>query len=373
MTHQEKQRLTDLIRDGYIRSLTIDANIFVENSLSLTGGTIGQLVQFKNSRFSLVLSEIVIREISRRIAESHQESLENWKRTARKLRRFPSVGDEVDDLNSAVAELPTAKDIARWEVDAFLVDTGAEVISADHASMENMLNLYFDGRPPFEPGKRNEFPDAIALLGIEAWTRASRGGMLVVSKDGGWKRFCQESDVEGIFVLEDIATALSIINESEGVRAATAQVRWKCMLDRIQSRDFALEGQQRLKTTLLEESQATGHSHLAYAVNIFKVELSYFRYENGQRVRDDDSALSIILDVYAHVTFWAQFSFFNADKTKSFGQGTYAFGKDIAAGMLVTDDRQSISVEMLVKKDELIIDFGEVEPDPAGETSHLPG
>lgn len=55
-------------------AITLDTNIFDENSLSLEGGMLQQLQQFKGGLAHFVLSEIVVREIHRHLTEEAQKA-----------------------------------------------------------------------------------------------------------------------------------------------------------------------------------------------------------------------------------------------------------------------------------------------------------
>jgi PIN domain len=51
----------------------------------------------------------------------------------------------------------------------------------------DLLRRYFAADPPFggKETKKHEFPDAMALISLEAWARAARTMMLVISRDSG--------------------------------------------------------------------------------------------------------------------------------------------------------------------------------------------
>jgi hypothetical protein len=69
--------------------------------------------------------------------------------------------------------------------------------------------MYFLNSPPFEntKDKKNEFPDAIALLSLESWAIANKTKVVVVSNDAGWERYCNQSS--HLLFLNDLDDALS--------------------------------------------------------------------------------------------------------------------------------------------------------------------
>jgi len=76
-----------------------------------------------------------------------------------------------------------------------------------------LIKIYFDLSPPFEGSgkKKNEFPDAIALLSLEAWAEANNKKILAVSHDKGWADFASSS--KRIDVMDDLPGALSLLQK----------------------------------------------------------------------------------------------------------------------------------------------------------------
>jgi hypothetical protein len=93
------------------------------------------------------------------------------------------------------------------------------------ASVDELVKSYFSATPPFDAAgaKKSEFPDAIALLSLEAWARKSGKRILAVSEDGGWAEFAATSDY--IDVEKDFAKALQIVQEhAEEAQARIASI-----------------------------------------------------------------------------------------------------------------------------------------------------
>ena len=70
------------------------------------------------------------------------------------------------------------------------------------------MKRYFAPSAPFQSSgaKKSEFPDAIALLSLEAWAKTRERKILAISKDTGWAEFADHSD--WIDVERDFAEAL---------------------------------------------------------------------------------------------------------------------------------------------------------------------
>jgi hypothetical protein len=370
MTSEEINNLKELVQAGEVRIITIDSSIFQPYGASLNTGLLGRLSQFKESRFQLVLSEIVMRETTRHITELLDTTLSSWSKITKKLGDIPQVIDEVVALNEALTNI-SPNSIAATKVDQFLIATGADVVSADHAQIRDVLNLYFERKPPFAlAGKRNEFPDAIALLGIEAWCAAAQSGAIVVTNDNDWKCYCEASNAR-LFVLNDLATALEIINSSEAERNARAVARQQRLIEQLGSGQLLEEAKRQLKRQLLSQTQAKGSSHTAYVGDISRIEIGSVSLSDPSRIRDDDKEFAILVTLHTHCIFWANFEFYVSESNQKLGQGVYGFSRDIDALALLSAQDDTTSVEVLPSKETLVIDFGEIEPDPDGEISHL--
>jgi len=95
----------------------------------------------------------------------------------------------------------------------FLRDIGAEAVGFDGVSVKDIMKMYFTPSPPFSASgkKKSEFPDAIALLSLEAWAKTNGRRVLAVSGDKDWTAYANNS--EWIDVVEDLSEALEQLQE----------------------------------------------------------------------------------------------------------------------------------------------------------------
>jgi hypothetical protein len=93
------------------------------------------------------------------------------------------------------------------------------------ADVEEVLDDYFAGAPPFGEGKKkSEFPDAFVVSSLLAWLRPARPKMYVVGKDPDMVKFC-ESRTE-LIQLDSVAELLSLaLASSELLARLDAHVR----------------------------------------------------------------------------------------------------------------------------------------------------
>lgn len=192
-------------------AISVDTSIFDEKGLKLESGILQTLEQFRNKPSRLILSEIVIREV--------QSHLKNRAKDARALTvkaiRESKESLSISDCNADIARnaiIPTEDDnsVADKRIKLFTRKTDAEIISATgRVKLDEIIKKYFGAEPPFEEvgTKKNEFPDAIALMSLESWAKENQTKVLAVAKDKDWRRFAEES--EYIDVIEDLAEAIS--------------------------------------------------------------------------------------------------------------------------------------------------------------------
>jgi len=371
MKYDNIEQLTELIRKAKIRMITIDSSIIAEYGYRFDKGMLGQLHQFKNSRFQFLLSEIVVREIKRQIAERIAINLQGWPKVSDLLKSFSQTTEATVQLDDCVSEL-NHQAIAEKQVDQFLIDTAAAVVSADHAEMKDVLNLYFDRRSPFgKGGKKSEFPDAIALLGLENWRSAGKCGMIVVSRDTDWIQFCEESD-SPLYAVQNLGEALEIINASEQERSDRSLARINNFVARWISGEFESEVARQLKDKLLEQAKPVGTTDIHYKAEIVRLEIGRSSISNPAPLRSDDLIFVLMFDLHTQCEFWARFDFSSPKSEKYLGSGTYGCERPIDSMVLLTATDESVSVEVLLKGENIPIQFGEVEPDGDGITSHVP-
>lgn len=195
-------------------AILIDTSIFDENGLHLEKGLLGKLSQFKKSPIDLIFPDIIKNEV-----KNHLEvKMKNAKTQLKKA--LNNAGDhlfiEDKDLDHAKAVLVESKEInelVERRIDQFVLSTGAlELDCSDYVSVSSLLANYFSNKPPFaETGKKkNEFPDAIVLMAVDAWAKDNDVHVLAVSSDKDWENFCNISI--NIDYQKDLPKALSSFN-----------------------------------------------------------------------------------------------------------------------------------------------------------------
>ena len=178
-------------------AITIDTSIFDGHGLNLEGGMLNKLTQFRDGHVCLVLSEIVIKEVHQHLTDKAKKAKDGFIKATKEASRQKVASDNiVKKINNFIEALPTAEDTAKNRLESFIEETNAEIILADTIEIKNLVARYFKFLPPFEETgkKKNEFPDAFALMSLENWAEDNQQKILAVAKDRGWQKFATDSN-----------------------------------------------------------------------------------------------------------------------------------------------------------------------------------
>lgn len=363
-------------------ALTIDTNVAYGNGFDFEHGLMGQLSQFAHSTASLLVTDVVRQELLKRLREmtsSTRDKVENAVREGLERRLIPPGAAEA--AKQLVAGLVDPENAAQTRLEEFLKATGAVVVPSDLASLKDVTRVYFESAPPFETtgAKKAEFPDAIALLCLEAWAK-KHGQILAVSKDRGWKAFAAASN--WIDVVDDLAEALSVFQEQAKAEAAATAVR--SLLGRLQAGelpDLDRELRDRLQSRFEElDLQPSAHSYHHFDAELAGVtvnEWAWVARDDGTLevtvVRLENETIVVTIPVRANVTVHASFSLEHWDSIDreyvSLGSQMEERELEIEAEALLTligpleaaDEIDIDDVELVDTPGE--VDFGEIELD----------
>ncbi|VWD54740.1 hypothetical protein BLA18110_07969 [Burkholderia lata] len=191
-------RIHDLIEAKQIKAIALDTSIFDAQQRRLEDGLLRRVEQFRSSpNVRVLIPDVVQRELTAHLTRDAAEA-----RTALlRATRAPALADvlpieTIAQLRATAAQamepgVAAAARLTHWRerTDATVLDVAARV------DLRTLFDRYFAAHPPFADAgdKKHEFPDAAALLALEHWADEHSTGILVVSSDGDWQRFCAES------------------------------------------------------------------------------------------------------------------------------------------------------------------------------------
>jgi hypothetical protein len=210
---EKKQELNHTSKENQVgppySAITLDTCIFQKNSFWFEGGRLATLKSI--APIKVVFAEIVLREIRRQL-EEEKEKISKFVRSAYKVTKRMNYFDSKAE-SELINVIESAEKIGVSEtIIDYLNTQDALVVGKKHCEMETLIKLYFSGSPPFKGrGNKEEFPDAIALLSLEAWAKENKKRILAISNDDGWISFSEHS--EYIDVFSDLEAGLNHIQE----------------------------------------------------------------------------------------------------------------------------------------------------------------
>ncbi len=144
-----------------------------------------------NAGVTLLLPDPIEREVQRHITERANDALRALREAGhrapflRKWNAWPIREDRP-------FESWTLSSIAMMEWRQFLKNFKVERLAYDGVDISEVMTWYENGVSPFEtPGKRAEFPDALAVAIVVAYARAQAVPVAVISQDAGVCRACE--------------------------------------------------------------------------------------------------------------------------------------------------------------------------------------
>lgn len=363
-------------------ALTIDTNVIYGENFDLEGGLLAQISQFAEAGdVQFVVSDIVLQETHKRLlmmAKSTRDKFDAATREA--LNRQVLKPDAGETLVGIIGGMASAKQSADDRLALFLKSTNATVVGVEHADMRQLTKLYFANSAPFDAAgpKKAEFPDAIALLSLEAWA-ASRGEKIIaVSKDAGWAEFAEDS--EHIDVVPDLAVGLERL-QTDAVRVAEVinDVLLRAISGALPDVMSRLQRGFEAAAAQLELYPEATSGHY-YEGEITKSALRKFRFEEEADgvldltiVRADTGEVVVRAGVWLDVAVEASFQLQHWDgidrEYVPLGSTPAVMDTDFSAGALISFHGDLSDPDTLVVGHvELVevidtVDFGEIEPD----------
>jgi hypothetical protein len=329
------------------------------------------LGQFRGTRTSVLLSEVVVGEVSGHIERNAEQARAGLKAAlglVRKGWRRPIDNAAVDEL---LGIRQTPAEFARSSIAQFIRDTGIEIVEADGlVGHSEVLRRYFAVQPPFSRGelKKNEFPDALALLSLEAWASRNKTTVLVVSRDRDWQAFAEQSD--HLVAVPDLTVVLDYFNGA----AAFAVARCMALLAPDEQSELKVDIEGALETFLETfDPEIDAYSTLDYDIENLDPAVQYWSPDPDVRpkiVKADDEVVVFVLTVNALVKFCATFRYSVHDGIDrdivDLGTDTKEVEEKIALQVVISMARR-IEEEPHVRSVEveprrITIAFGSVDP-----------
>lgn len=153
-------------------------------------------------RVVVLYSEVIEVEVRDKIREGVEEARESLSRNNRKKAHILQNVSRYRPLFQRHDWESIEKELVQ-QFYRFLKEVSAQKVSTEICGGA-LLRQYGNLEPPFSPGKRNEFPDAIALSMLRRWSHMHGHAVFVVSRDPDMRVFCEND--EHLTYAEDLTT-----------------------------------------------------------------------------------------------------------------------------------------------------------------------
>lgn len=203
--------MTNLLQ--YMFTILIDTSAFESERHIFSGPKFEALINYcEESKIKIVTCDIIVNEVKKHITDSILQYVKGVKEALNNNIRIALA--DVGELTTIKAEIKDIRDrLVEYRIkkfEDFLDQVNAEYYDYSTASLNDLVAAYFNQSAPFGTGKKNEFPDAIALQSFFSTYHDNLEQCYVVSSDGDYKRFF--SNYPKVKVFETIGELIDFIN-----------------------------------------------------------------------------------------------------------------------------------------------------------------
>ena len=210
--------LRTLIENGNITAITLDTTIFEQKNLQLDSASFQVLARLSNRGFCFLLTKIVCNEVICHLEDASSEALNSAKKgIGLAVRVFGTKKPTRKKLLDKITGGISPRENALKFFFEYMQDSNCKILDDGRLVDTRILfRDYFAKQAPFGIGKKkSEFPDALALNALERTAIDDKVNILVVSKDNGWKEFCEQSKC--LYYIPDLNQSLSLIANASPV------------------------------------------------------------------------------------------------------------------------------------------------------------
>lgn len=215
MPEMTREQLIEALAKKRIGAVSIDTSVFDSKQKNFRQADFRSIVQFRRRNFAFVIVDVIAREMMKHLALEAEDSQKKLRSALRshnlRWHREQAPGEQDALLLDA--------DPSKYAIDEFqkyleYVDGRILAISELQAGLEELFRRYFAIELPFGKGesRKHEFPDAAALLRIEAFAKETNTMVLCIAQDKSWTDFAKSS--EHLVTVYPLNVALGLLNEA---------------------------------------------------------------------------------------------------------------------------------------------------------------
>lgn len=375
-----EEQIREKIVNGEINGISVDTSIFDRYGCNLNFPLLRKLDQFQSEPTRVVFSEIVASEVKSHISRDAKDAAAKLKTALNYQSKKWHVPFDVTAIINETTNSLNPEDLATDQFDEYLNHVDGSIISAanDIKITSEVLSRYFSSTTPFEKkdAKKSEFPDAFALLSLEAEFSNQEKIVLCVSADKGWAAFAENSD--SIVCVSQLDNALSYFNdlENEIAEKIIQLLKDEKAHELLYEINYAIENQLENNDFVPDCQNGLDYDAEPYSATIQNILLDSISQLIVVEANETDITFTFTVNV--QVMFEAEFDFHaydSIDKDYVHLSSVYAsIEKTLPYKVIVSIDRdlnpEPIAANTAVSKNYLNIDFGHVEPFPNEDPNH---
>ena len=214
-------------------AITIDNSTFKSEGYKFDEGLLAQMKQFKESPVRVLQTDIVHNEAINHIGQEITKTRTAIGQTLRSANKQLKIkSDVIENAWKLLSIDGSEAEIAEARLEEYYELIGAEIIDSEkYTDLSLLTRMYFSTEAPFEDkkDKKNEFPDAIALLALEGWAERNDMNIIAVSEDNGWKNYSEDSN--RITLVSSLDEALEKFQPHNKVASIIKNIRKDSLLD----------------------------------------------------------------------------------------------------------------------------------------------
>lgn len=214
-------------------AITIDNSTFKSEGYKFDEGLLAQMKQFKESPVRVLQTDIVHNEAINHIGQEITKTRTSIGQTLRSANKQLKIkSDVIENARKLLSIDGSEAEIAEARLEEYYELIGAEIIDSEkYTDLSLLTRMYFSTEAPFEDkkDKKNEFPDAIALLALEGWAERNDINIIAVSEDNGWKNYSEDSN--RITLVSSLDEALEKFQPHNKVASIIKNIRKDSLLD----------------------------------------------------------------------------------------------------------------------------------------------
>lgn len=292
----------------------------------------------------------------------------------KKLKKNWSVSQlEFDQIVNILYKEETPEVIVDKKLQSFINSTGLIIEKAEnHIAVSKLFEMYFNSEAPFAENttKKNEFPDASALLTLESWAQSNGKLVLVISTDGDWHKYCKDS--VGLVCMSELTDALKLLQNQVGAYRFIERVSIA------QYAEIVEELLSELNSSETVEFHVEADSQFSFDHDFDEVAFSTYIVQNGVDIplhlvpvefTDEYITVKTTFGVKADITSYFSFQKWDGIDKEYMRMGSTELetSKDIEIDAVITfafDEDDNLEVDSIELISQTVdVNYGEIEPD----------